>query len=743
MNNNSLMQYHQDAIAETVEPQAIHHKKVTLRFIILRISNNIQQLGSGHSRNFILVWVLLSLFLFTSTFSLGYVASSAYTQYTALKALGTDGAHELLAIKTLVGDAIKTADPSTGIEGKARAVLQPALMNAMQGHAQIALAKFQQIATMIDQHQGVLWIAQISPFASKIDEVDAIAHIGIDASQLAILIAQNATAFAPIFQGSLLANTGGPLLTQQQFTLIQTLLPKIQTYVAEIAHLLPSIHVQDLPLTPSQRQQAASLPQLLKNPLVILSQVRQYFPAIGWLLGIDGERSFLVQTLDRGELRPTGGFTGQFGIVTINGGRVGPIALSDVMTIDKKNDYGQTPAPFNIWWPWGWEMRDASVSGDYPTSAKFIMGEYTAETGHTVDGDIQISPLVIEHLLVTDLLGPLTVPCYNYTVNSTNLEDTLHYFQLGSGVALEAKCAQSSDTTLRKQFTSALSAQLQDRIRKATPQIQSKILQSLLNDMKASNIEAYFSNPDAEKVLAQYNVNSALVVNPAGDETAIVQANIGANKGSVYMNTHTSEQITLDAQGNAHHNLTIAFDYKPTGDVYGVPTIRDYIRVYAPAGAQFVSGSGFDALTSNPYCYGFCQPPNHPICQVTAKNPYGFFIPDPIYVNFPRVMGSVPGYFDAIGGPTNFTSDISNRAMFGGLVELPPFCSTTVTLQWVVPHIAQYSSSHTVAYSFIERRQSGTLDDVTVQVTPPANAGQPQTIHDAVMENNIEVRFGA
>src|SRR5260370_39375214 len=51
----------------------------------------------------------------------------------------------------------------------------------------------------------------------------------------------------------------------------------------------------------------------------------------------------------------------------------------------------------------------------------------------------------------------------------------------------------------------------------------------------------------------------------------------------------------VDAEGGATHNLTITLDYQQTGPVYGYDTYADYIRVYAPAGAQLLGGDGFDS----------------------------------------------------------------------------------------------------------------------------------------------------
>ena len=65
-----------------------------------------------------------------------------------------------------------------------------------------------------------------------------------------------------------------------------------------------------------------------------LQQVLNLLGVSNWLLGVDQPRTFLVQTMDRAELRPTGGFTGQYGELTINGGRIAPFALKDISLVE-------------------------------------------------------------------------------------------------------------------------------------------------------------------------------------------------------------------------------------------------------------------------------------------------------------------------------------------------------------------------------------------------------------------------
>src|SRR5258707_13471366 len=84
------------------------------------------------------------------------------------------------------------------------------------------------------------------------------------------------------------------------------------------------------------------------------------------------------------------------------------------------------------------------------------------------------------------------------------------------------------------------------------------------------------------------------------DGFMVVQANISISKASQYVHTTYQNNIVLDAQGGATHNLTITLNYQQTGPVYGYDTYADYIRVYPPAGAQLLGGAGAD--TGHPLC---------------------------------------------------------------------------------------------------------------------------------------------
>src|SRR5579859_73248 len=173
------------------------------------------------------------------------------------------------------------------------------------------------------------------------------------------------------------------------------------------------------------------------------------------MLGIGTARHFLVQTLDRGELRPSGGFEGQYGLLTLQNGHMSPFSLRDITLLDyaeNGNELGASPPSQYGWMNFGnFGVRDANLSADYPTTAKIVMSYFQAEGGGPLDGDIQITPVVIEQFL--QITGPIQIKEYGETITAQNLENKLHQYQQDPRLIQEQQQKTGQDThATRKAF---------------------------------------------------------------------------------------------------------------------------------------------------------------------------------------------------------------------------------------------------------------------------------------------------
>ncbi|HEU5367031.1 MAG TPA: DUF4012 domain-containing protein [Ktedonobacterales bacterium] len=564
-----------------------------------------------------------------------------------------------------------------------KAFTNPVKLKQAYSDFKAARNNFAQLAAELDNHPTLFQLAGLNPtYARQISEARAIASVGMDIGALGEEATTTALTIVQALPQNPLASGNTPLITADELPMIQATLNDTEYFLSDIQKQLAHVNLNDLPVSVCQRASFAKAMTLLPEAQKALDQVNTLLPVGIWALGIDQPRKFLVQTLDRAELRPGGGFAGQYGVVTINGGRVGSLALQDIAWLDycgvgTCSALGNHPPAKWGWWPFAnFGLRDANDSGDFPTDAREAISLFEKEGGGHVDGVIDLTPIPIEHILA--ITGPIYVPGYGETITSKNLEDRIHYYQQNpAGIALEKKLsANDHSITARKRFTSLVGRLLQERIRHLPLNQLMLVARQVLADMKSKDLEVYLANPAAEALLTKYGMDAAMVRGSTPDTWMVVQANISISKATQYVHTTEQDDVQLDASGGATHHLTITLWYNKQGNVYGPSTYTDYLRVYAAAGSRLLSGSGFTS-----------------------------------------------------GWPSSTTSDEPGLAMWGGLVKVQPFQTKVISLTWYTPNVAAPAQKVVAGqspYTLLVQRQSGTFNKLVVTITPATKAATSQ-----------------
>lgn len=637
---------------------------------------------------------------------------NAYTTYHSLNNQAHNATNHLLAVKKIF-----SGSPShlTGFFDVAK----------LQQAEREFVASGQDFQHLRDQLQHSATLNTVVTYAPQyramVQSARVASGIGIDVANIGQIVTARAIQLAPSFQGSFLSVSKQPLLTQPMLTTIGETLDQVLPLLRDIQAHAPGLSLANLPLSTMQKAQVGMLLQWLPQAVNDLSQVRPLLGVAGWLLGVDHPRTFLVQTMDRAELRATGGFTGQYGELTINGGRVAPFNLKDISLIEyapNSPTYGQlAPQQYRSWWPFAnWGLRDSNVSADFPTSARLALQLYQQEVGVQADGVISFTPVIIEHIL--DILGPVTVPGYQVTVTAQNLEDLLHYYQLDNGGILKQINQQPNDqeTSTRKRFTSTLASLLISKVRAASPNALLAIAHQVFADLQTKDLQIYFTDPSAEGLLMQYGDAGQMDRSTTHDGFYVVQENLSVSKASQYVQTVMHDTVTLNSQGGATHVLQIRLVYNQDGPVYGYDTYYDYLRVYVPPNSQLLSGDGF--ATDQPLCggsYGNC-PVNGPYPGGELTCPAGQYQPGAAPPYLTGSDGATWQPLHTLGGPSNTDSDEPGRAMYGGWVVVPKNCTMNVTLSWYVPPMSQQP------YTLLVQRQAGTFPELDLSIVPSGAA---------------------
>lgn len=335
--------------------------------------------------------------------------------------------------------------------------------------------------------------------------------------------------------------------------------------------------------------------------------------ALPSLLGITGPAHYLLFDQDSDELRPTGGFLGNYALLTMSGGKlVSGVHLQDIYSLDCPGPGGYPsgcknvvmPAKFS-WMDAGGDqyfgVRDSNLDSNFPTSAHYIEQNYHLETGQTADGVIAFTPALIGKIL--DIIGGLEVPGYNVKVTSANLQDTIHYFHIlyaycvltpnGKGDPRCAQLANGSKISDKKAFDATLGSTLLHAVASMSPAVQGKIVKAALDALTTRDLQIYFNDPQVESILSTFHVDESLPP-VQNDQIAVVDSNVNANYANADVQEHISDNVTINADGSASHDMTITYLYPyvkhPYDSIYTQTTLSwtyvDVVRVLVPDTSQ-------------------------------------------------------------------------------------------------------------------------------------------------------------
>ncbi len=453
----------------------------------------------------------------------------------------------------------------------------------------------------------------------------------------------------------------GEGLTQADLSEIGRNLHSVQLAVDAVSAHLDQLQPADLQVDPRIGKLLARLRTALPDIRAGLSAVEQFMGVAPAVLGIGTPAKYLVEVLDSTELRPGGGFMGNYGIATLSGGRLISAHLTDVYLLDMPFIYSGKRIPFPPqyqWFPfahWKWGLRDSNLDADFPTVARYGEQYYRLEGGDgPLQGVIAITPASMQQAL--EITGPIRIPEFGEVVTAQNLIDLIHYHLLAGNPSL-GKYYQG------KYYTELLTEHILARIHQLPASVLSEFWQLLLDSLHSKDIQIYLNADKAEQILAQYHLDDS-IQRPAGevgDSLMVVDANFAINKASSLIVNSLNDQVVINERGDALHQTTLTYTWTAKGNVYGSSLYRDYVRVYAPSSSVLLKQAGWE--------------------------PQG-------------------------------TSSAFGSEVWAGWFELPYGQTRSISLTWMVPHAAKNDANGWHYHALIQR-QAGAMRMLHLQITLP------------------------
>jgi hypothetical protein len=434
----------------------------------------------------------------------------------------------------------------------------------------------------------------------KLDSAARLLPLAIDASRAGML---GSDALGVLVTGlSDPLNSKSPGITQKDLTAIGADLAQITALfnadVTRLNQLQPSDLQLDPRLAPALAQFRTALPAL-RQALADAQAAIQLAPA---LIGVGKPSNYLVELLDSTELRPGGGFIGNYGILTLSGGRLDSLHVTDVDLLDRPFEFAGNVIPYPDAYKWfttapAWSLRDSNLDADFPTSARNGEQTYHIEGGNVdVQGVIAVTPWVIQQAL--GITGPITLPEFGETVTAKNLVDRIHFHQLGPGHGSEYIPDPASLSSQRKKFTAILFQHFLDRVKQLMSTKRPQFVKLLMNAVHAKDVQIYLNAEAGENILRHNHIASTIDA-PAGDGLFVVDANVIGSKSNNFIKNTLKDNVTIDATGNAVHQATLTYSWPNTPESannnYGNKSLYvDYIRVYIPPKSVVKSQSGWE-----------------------------------------------------------------------------------------------------------------------------------------------------
>jgi len=458
-----------------------------------------------------------------------------------------------------------------------------------------SLAAFVQVDNDLKSLPGIS--TSIPVYGARLSAALHVLPIAIEVSQAGITGCNTLNLIISRFHNPLNAQAQG--ITMADLTIIEKDFQQIKAALTLIVNQVNHLQPSDLQLDPRLGKYLATFQRDIPQLQAWLETIERLLPVAPTLLGIGTPANYLIEILDSTELRPGGGFIGNYGIATFSGGRLTAAHITDTYLLDKAYDATGHTIPYPSAYTWfnlaaSWSLRDSNLDADFPTAARYAELNYAREGGSIpVQGVIAITPMLIERAL--EITGPINVPEYHETVTAQNLVDRIHYYQVGPG-STDHRDAPSPDglSTVRKRFTALLAEHFLVRVRQVSSSALPRFLQLMISSLRSKDVQIYLNPSSAESLLQSYHLDSS-IQSPGGDSLLVVDANISPSKANSLITNMLNDQVAIDEKGNAIHHTTIRYAWVSKGPAYGSDIYRDYVRVYVPSGSVLQMQNGWQS----------------------------------------------------------------------------------------------------------------------------------------------------
>ncbi|MBU0578415.1 DUF4012 domain-containing protein [Patescibacteria group bacterium] len=337
-----------------------------------------------------------------------------------------------------------------------------------------------------------------------------------------------------------------------------------------------------------------------------LSSIIQYRPILEQLPEIMGakeeRKKYLILFQNDNELRPTGGFLTAYATIFIEDGKVSPEKSDDIYELDKKFNK-RIPIPEEL----GrylttekyWNLRDMNTSPDFKISIKQFLEHYLEIRGEPKDinGVIAVDTEFLTKLL--EVLGPVEVPGYGIfsAENDPRCDCPQVVYALSEIITKPTPYLRDDRKGILGPMMRAILTKSYGAPRQQWPQL----FQIGVSSMEGRHLQMYFMDETAQSATEAINAAGVMNAKEGADFLAIVNANLGGAKSNLFTEYEVSQIVRAPENGQITKEIEITYRNTKKADNCNLEagqlclnsTLRDWTRLYLPAGSKLIEAQGF------------------------------------------------------------------------------------------------------------------------------------------------------
>lgn len=318
-------------------------------------------------------------------------------------------------------------------------------------------------------------------------------------------------------------------------------------------------------------------------PLIVMVFIFVWFNyrkelALATAIRGQGEVNYLVIFQNTLELRPTGGFIGNFAEVTLDNGRIKNYNIYNTNLFDYGKPGVEAPEPYkNMLGVQQMQLRDANWAPNFPTTAQQVIDLYRLEGGtKDINGVIAINASILPEIL--KIIGPVSISAIYEELNADNilleLQYELNFGFLEKGISRDA----------RKEPIKDLAFEIDNRISKASIFTLYILGETLLQQANQKQIMLWSQDLDIQSDIVKLGWDGAIDLNSQKDYLKIVDANLGALKTDYYMKRSIKKNVR-ECDDKICSTITITYNNTATTASPLNTDYKSYTRVLLPKDA--------------------------------------------------------------------------------------------------------------------------------------------------------------